>query len=247
MATRLPRSGRASIRALLDRQRRALPAFFAAILAGWGFAGAETIEGITFATVPGQLYVPLDEAGHALHWRLSLEKPGFQLNCRPLDARRLRQLTDGTLLVPVDELRRAGALLVPVSGGPVEVIDRGHRFTATAGPKRVEVSLAKQQLRAWQGTRLVLQSRISSGRRDSTPAGEFKAGPYKARMHYSTRYHNAPMPWSVQINGHIFVHGFSSVPTYPASHGCIRLPLDEGNPARFFHDWVLTGTPVTVR
>jgi lipoprotein-anchoring transpeptidase ErfK/SrfK len=92
----------------------------------------------------------------------------------------------------------------------------------------------------------VLQSRISSGRRDSTPAGEFKAGPYKARMHYSTRYHNAPMPWSVQIRGHVFIHGFTSVPDYPASHGCIRLPLDGGNPARFFYEWIDHGTPVKV-
>lgn len=246
MATRLQRSGRAGFRTRLDRPRRALLASFAAIFAGWGIAGAETIEGITFATAPGKLYVPLDQAGHALGWRLSLEKSEFQLNSRPLETLQLRQLVDGTLLVPVDELEHAGALLVPVPGGPVQVIDRGHHFTATAGPKRVEVSLKKQQLRAWQGTRLVLESRISSGRRGSTPAGEFKAGPYKARMHYSMRYHNAPMPWSVQIRGHVFIHGFTSVPDYPASHGCIRLPLEGGNPARFFYQWIDRGTPVKV-
>jgi lipoprotein-anchoring transpeptidase ErfK/SrfK len=55
------------------------------------------------------------------------------------------------------------------------------------------------------------------------------------------------MPWSVQITGNIFVHGFTSVPRAPASHGCIRLPLDEGNPAKLFFDWVDRGTPVHIR
>lgn len=65
-------------------------------------------------------------------------------------------------------------------------------------------------------------------------------------MHYSSLYHNAPMPWSVQIYGHVFIHGFTSVPNYPASHGCIRLPLNEGNPARFFYEWIDNGSPVSV-
>nr|NIP95410.1 L,D-transpeptidase family protein [Akkermansiaceae bacterium] len=84
------------------------------------------------------------------------------------------------------------------------------------------------------------------GRRGSTPTGSFRAGPYKARRHYSSRYDNAPMPWSVQVTGHIFIHGFTSVPRYPASHGCIRLPLDGGNPARFFYEWIDKGTPIRV-
>ena len=121
-----------------------------------------------------------------------------------------------------------------------------HEFTLIARLKEVEINLENQQLRAWQGNRLVLQSRVSSGRHNSTPSGVFTAGPFRARMHYSSRYNNAPMPWSVQINGHIFIHGFASVPNYPASHGCIRLPLDEGNPAKFFYEWIDNGTPVRV-
>jgi hypothetical protein len=84
------------------------------------------------------------------------------------------------------------------------------------------------------GSRVVMQSRISSGRGGSTPTGEFRAGPYKAKSRYLNRYYNAPMPWSVQIHGHVFVHGFTSVPNYPASHGCIRLPLTGFNPAKIF-------------
>ena len=54
------------------------------------------------------------------------------------------------------------------------------------------------------------------------------------------------MPYSVQVNGNVFVHGFSSVPRFPASHGCIRVPLDNGNPAKQFFEWVEPGTPIEI-
>jgi lipoprotein-anchoring transpeptidase ErfK/SrfK len=56
------------------------------------------------------------------------------------------------------------------------------------------------------------------------------------------------MPYSVRFHGNYYLHGFSVVPDYPASHGCIRLPLREGdfNPARQFYEWVRIGTPIRV-
>ena len=141
----------------------------------------------------------------------------------------------------------AGAMVIEERPGEdFTVTVDGRSLSVTPRAKRVEINLAVQQLRAWQGDRLVLQSRISSGRYGSTPSGNFEAGPYKARMHRSSKYHNAPMPWSVQINGPVFIHGFTSVPDYPASHGCIRVPLSGSNPARFFYEWVDRGTPVRV-
>jgi hypothetical protein len=38
-------------------------------------------------------------------------------------------------------------------------------------------------------------------------------------------------------------HGYPSVPVYPASHGCFRLPLQD---ARSVFDWIAIGTPVDV-
>jgi lipoprotein-anchoring transpeptidase ErfK/SrfK len=112
--------------------------------------------------------------------------------------------------------------------------------------KRVEVDKTHQVLRAYQGNRLVLETRISTGRWDrSTPNGQYSAGD-KFLMHYSKLYHHAPMPYSIQINGNVFIHGFTSVPRYPASHGCIRVPLDGDNPAKRFYDWVEPGTPVEI-
>lgn len=112
--------------------------------------------------------------------------------------------------------------------------------------KHVVIDKTTQTLRAYEGDRLVLETRVSTGKWDrATPNGQFTAG-VKDRMHYSKLFQNAPMPYSVQVNGNVFVHGFSSVPRFPASHGCIRVPLDNGNPAKQFFDWVEPGTPIEI-
>ena len=114
--------------------------------------------------------------------------------------------------------------------------------------KHVEVDLANQRLRAYQGARLVLDSHISSGREGrKTPPGDFRAGPLKSPMHRSRLYHNAPMPWSVQVHENIFIHGFQKVPRHPASHGCIRLPLAGANPAKWFYNWIDLGAPISIK
>ena len=45
------------------------------------------------------------------------------------------------------------------------------------------------------------------------------------------------------FNGGIAIHGSSSVPGYPASHGCVRIPMSA---AEWFPDRVSLGTPVYV-
>lgn len=118
--------------------------------------------------------------------------------------------------------------------------------SSSGSGKRVEIDLTKQQLKAYQGNRVVMKTRISSGKTGNTPTGNFRAGPYKSAEHYSSLYHNAPMPWSVQITGHIFIHGFSVVPNYPASKGCVRVPIDGRNPAKRLFKWLDVGTPIKV-
>jgi hypothetical protein len=109
--------------------------------------------------------------------------------------------------------------------------------------KWAEVDKTNQVLRAYAGDKLVLESPVSTGKEGhATPNGTFAAGE-KFRMHHSDLYDNAPMPYSVQIGGSYFIHGFSSVPAHPASHGCIRLPMEQ---AKQFFDWVERGTPVIV-
>jgi lipoprotein-anchoring transpeptidase ErfK/SrfK len=195
------------------------------------------------------IYVPLNEAAWQLRWKAQRDDAGrcIMLHDVAIPAASLRHFIDGTELISTTDLELAGARVNISANDGSTVIWRGiHRFKLIISSKQVEVSLAKQQLRAWQGTRMVLQTHISSGRNGRTPAGNFTAGPFRQRMHYSKLFNNAPMPWSVQIYGNVFIHGFTSVPNYPASHGCIRVPLDGGNPAKFFYEWIDDGSPVHV-
>ena len=210
---------------------------------------SEELDGISFAEDPHMLFVPVEEIALALRWEMQFDQERISLNGHLLDAAHLRKLTNGTLLVPLDELQRAGATITWSDDGMQALVASDHtKIAIPFANKRVEVDLANQRLRAYQGARLVLDSAISSGREGKkTPSGEFKAGPVKSRMHRSRLYHNAPMPWSVQVHENIFIHGFRKVPRRPASHGCIRLPLTGANPAKWFYNWIDLGTPISIK
>src|SRR6059058_1537587 len=209
----------------------------------------EELDGISFADDPHMLFVPIEEIARTLGWEAHFDQEEISLNGDLLDAAHLRKLTNGTLLVPLDELQRAGATITWSNDGMQALVASDHiKIAIPFANKRVEVDLTNQRLRAYQGARLVLDSSISTGREGKkTPSGEFKAGPVKSRMHRSRLYHNAPMPWSVQVHENIFIHGFRKVPRRPASHGCIRLPLTGANPAKWFYNWIDLGTPISIK
>jgi lipoprotein-anchoring transpeptidase ErfK/SrfK len=54
------------------------------------------------------------------------------------------------------------------------------------------------------------------------------------RYHRSSRYNNAPMPYSIFYSGHFAIHGTNQVKKLgrPASAGCIR--LHPNNAAKLF-------------
>ena len=74
--------------------------------------------------------------------------------------------------------------------------------------------------------------RVSTARRGYyTPRGSFRPQ-YMKLMHYSRKYDNSPMPYSVFFSGGFAIHGTQYVRSlgYPASHGCIRLhPANAAN------------------
>lgn len=76
--------------------------------------------------------------------------------------------------------------------------------------------------------------KVSTGvGRYHTPRGTYR--PYLLkRMHYSRKYDNAPMPYSIFFRGGYAIHGTNAVGRLgaPASHGCIRLA--PGNAAKLF-------------
>jgi lipoprotein-anchoring transpeptidase ErfK/SrfK len=66
---------------------------------------------------------------------------------------------------------------------------------------------------------------VSTARRGKvTPVGSYKPQTL-VRMHYSTLYNNAPMPWSIFFHGNYAIHGTTEVRRLgrPASAGCVRL------------------------
>ena len=66
---------------------------------------------------------------------------------------------------------------------------------------------------------------VSTGRKGyRTPTGIYQ--PYRlAKMHYSRKYDNAPMPHSIFFNGGYAIHATDAINKLgrPASHGCVRL------------------------
>ncbi len=206
------------------------------------------VDGITFAVNPGRYYLPVDEAARYLGWQVKHDegKGSVTLNGQVFSYGDLRRVIEGARLVHMTHLISAGAIIEKAEDGSEVLITFGKRkFLLIDAPQKVKVDLTTQRLKGWQGKRLVLDCHISSGQY-GTPKGDYQAGPYKARHHYSRLFNGAPMPYSVQFHGHYFIHGFTSVPDYPASHGCIRMHLDQGNPARFFYEWVKVGTPIQV-
>ncbi len=98
----------------------------------------------------------------------------------------------------------------------------------------IRVDLASQSMRVTTPTGAVYRWAISSGRKGfHTPTGVYGANSL-ARMHYSSKYDDAPMPHSIFFRGGYAIHGTNSVGLLgrPASHGCIR--LSPANAAQLF-------------
>ena len=93
------------------------------------------------------------------------------------------------------------------------------------GPTDVVISLSSQMAYVYRGSELIAASTISSGKVGAeTPVGHFPIL-QKRRHHKSNRYSNAPMPFMQRLTWRgVALHG-GTLPGYPASHGCIRLPM----------------------
>ncbi|WP_132977080.1 L,D-transpeptidase [Thiobaca trueperi] len=113
--------------------------------------------------------------------------------------------------------------------------------------RSLTISLGAQQFAYAEDGQVVRTGPISSGAAGSpTPTGRF-AVLSKDRDKVSSRYTNqlgwqAWMPYSIQFNGHYFLHE-GWLPGYPDSHGCVRV----GEPdARFLFERLKIGDRVDV-
>jgi lipoprotein-anchoring transpeptidase ErfK/SrfK len=93
------------------------------------------------------------------------------------------------------------------------------------GDTRIVLDLVTQMAYVYRGDKLVGATTISAAKRGKvTPLGYWSILE-KRPFYRSKKYDNAPMPFMQRIDSYgIALHGGNN-PGYPASHGCIRLPL----------------------
>ncbi|WP_203970887.1 peptidoglycan-binding protein [Planotetraspora silvatica] len=127
-------------------------------------------------------------------------------------------------------------------------------------PTRVEINLTKQIMVLYRGGKRKLISHISSGsgipytewvvwngKRQKfsgnarTPTGNYKTT-WRVKGWHTSYLGSLYNP--IFFNGGIALHGATSVPLYPASHGCVRLPMPV---AQILPGLLGTGVPVHVR
>jgi lipoprotein-anchoring transpeptidase ErfK/SrfK len=93
------------------------------------------------------------------------------------------------------------------------------------GPLVISVALDQQKVRVYDSRGLFAESPISSGMRGhSTPMGVFSVI-QKHKYHHSNIYSGAPMPYMQRITWSGIALHAGVLPGYPASHGCIRMPM----------------------
>ena len=93
------------------------------------------------------------------------------------------------------------------------------------GPLIIAVSINKQQVKVYDARGFYAQAPVSSGMAGhSTPMGVFSVI-QKHKLHHSNIYSNAPMPYMQRITWSGVALHAGVLPGYPASHGCIRMPM----------------------
>jgi hypothetical protein len=104
--------------------------------------------------------------------------------------------------------------------------------------RHVEADLSHQVIALIARGRVQRIYLISSGK-PSTPTvvGSFRV--YSKQ--FGTNSHG--MLHSSYFIGGYALHGYPSVPVYPASHGCLRVPIPD---ALSLYNWIVIGTPVDV-
>jgi hypothetical protein len=113
---------------------------------------------------------------------------------------------------------------------------------APNGPVLVYVDLGRQLATVYRNGVRIGVSTISSGKDGySTPTGVFTILE-KDKDHRSRTYDNAPMPYQQRLTWKGVALHAGNLPGYPASHGCVRLPMEFAK--RLFQVTPMGGTVV---
>lgn len=95
---------------------------------------------------------------------------------------------------------------------------------APSGPILVTVSLDEQMAYTYRNGVLIGVSTASTGKKGhETPTGVFHTS-LKDVNHHSSKYNNAPMPYTQRFTSSGIALHAGGLPGYPSSHGCVHLP-----------------------
>lgn len=112
--------------------------------------------------------------------------------------------------------------------GPLALRPGDFRWAANVpqtGEPKVVIDLLTQLFYVYRGDQLVGVATISSGKKGrETPLG-FWSVMLKQKLGHSRKYENAPMPFMQMYDPKGIAFHAGPNPGYPASHGCVRLPL----------------------
>ncbi|MGX4805196.1 L,D-transpeptidase [Bradyrhizobium guangdongense] len=93
------------------------------------------------------------------------------------------------------------------------------------GPLVIVVSIDRQKVTIYDANGVFAESPVSTGMKGhSTPMGVFSVI-QKHKFHHSNIYSGAPMPYMQRITWSGVAMHAGVLPGYPASHGCIRMPM----------------------
>jgi hypothetical protein len=122
----------------------------------------------------------------------------------------------------------------------------------TAPNRRIEISIAKQQLYMYENERLIKTITVGTGVKGAdTPPGQYEVlyKLPKTRMQgvnpSGLRYDLPDVPWVMPFMGDYAIHGvywrnnFGSV----ASNGCVGMSVEE---SKLLYDWADVGTPIKI-
>jgi hypothetical protein len=115
------------------------------------------------------------------------------------------------------------------------------RPTAHRAGRRLEIHRDRGVLLLLEGNEVLRAVHTSTGAGGATPAGTFRV--YRKELYSWSVPFQVWMPYAAYFVGGIATHQYPDVPSYPASHGCVRLPAGEAHRVYAFAE---IGTPVHV-
>jgi len=228
---------------------RKLPALLLTVAAGQvGLAGAASAQGGLLGTglfappAPAAPVAPAAATTASTPLAVEQKLEALRYDVGPVDGN-IDAMTNHAVMAfqKVNGMPRTGQLsddvtarILSTNGQPPVLVPNGE-------PTRVEVSLARQVLFLYENGSLLKILSVSSGTSATpTPTGTFRTFRSEPGWHTSAlgRLYNAQY-----FVGGYAIHGSNSVPAEPASHGCVRIPM---NSAEWFPERVPHGTQVVI-